>query len=278
MINPEKGKKNQIMEEKKQMTEAQINTVKNNIATLNREISAMQDESKKLEEEIKQLDKDIATKKEEIKKVMNYYQLSSGENEYLEYVFEAADFTDFIYRMAIAEQLSSYNDKLVDEYSAKLLSKYCTMTDLLNRGVFSVESIYQVRQNFQLYQGLYFISPTIKSCEALAKDYEDKKNYRYKKIHIFFTHKASEECLKALVNEGVINRTVTCSEFNLSFFPVNKNGFDLQLESGLKIFKCEDTMKDIKDKLEQIETLRMGREASPRTIHFIFKNILKIYF
>ncbi|MCQ2820882.1 MAG: Sec1 family protein [archaeon] len=138
---------------------------------------------------------------------------------------------------------SAFGILLVDEFSAKLLSKYCTMTDLLNRGVFSVESIYQVRQNFQLYQGLYFISPTIKSCEALAKDYEDKKNYRYKKIHIFFTHKASEECLKALVNEGVINRTVTCSEFNLSFFPVNKNGFDLQLESGLKIFKCDDTTR-----------------------------------
>ncbi|MCQ2820717.1 MAG: Sec1 family protein [archaeon] len=139
---------------------------------------------------------------------------------------------------------SAFGILIVDEFSAKILSKFCTMTDLLNRGVFSVESIYQVRQCFPLYQGIYFISPTVKSCEALAKDYEDKKNYKYKKIHIFFTHKANEECLKALVNEGVINRTQTCSEFNLSFFPVSKNGFNLQLESGLKIFKCEEERKN----------------------------------
>ena len=38
----------------------------------------------------------------------------------MEYVFEAVDFTDFIYRMAIAEQLSKYNDQLVEEFHATI--------------------------------------------------------------------------------------------------------------------------------------------------------------
>ena len=51
---------------------------------------------------------------------MNYYQLSNGESAYLEYIFEAQDYTDFIYRMAVSEQLSSYNDRLIDEYHSKI--------------------------------------------------------------------------------------------------------------------------------------------------------------
>ena len=50
---------------------------------------------------------------------------------YLEYVFTATDFTDFIYRMAIAEQLSDYNEKLISDYedliieNEKKKEEYC---------------------------------------------------------------------------------------------------------------------------------------------------------
>ena len=48
---------------------------------------------------------------------MNFLQLSNGENAYLEYAFGAQDFTDFIYRMAVSEQLASYNDQLMTDYN-----------------------------------------------------------------------------------------------------------------------------------------------------------------
>lgn len=42
-------------------------------------------------------------------------QISEGDNVYLEYIFEATSFTDFIYRSAIVEQLTKYNDELIDD-------------------------------------------------------------------------------------------------------------------------------------------------------------------
>ena len=36
---------------------------------------------------------------------------------YLDYAMGAKTFTDFIYRVAISEQLIEYNDSLVDEYN-----------------------------------------------------------------------------------------------------------------------------------------------------------------
>ncbi|MBR6689785.1 MAG: peptidoglycan DD-metalloendopeptidase family protein [Bacilli bacterium] len=103
-------------ETKQQLTQQQITNKKNSIENINVEIAAISKEMTDLTKEIEELNVEIEEKEKEIKQIMNYYQLSNSESAYLEYIFEAADFTDFIYRMAIAEQLSKYNDKLVDEY------------------------------------------------------------------------------------------------------------------------------------------------------------------
>lgn len=105
---------------KKHFTEEEIENKRNTITQIRLELDNIQNEIKTLNQEIEDLNIEIKEKEKEIKQIMNYYQLSSSESAYLEYIFEAADFTDFIYRMAIAEQLSKYNDKLVAEYHAKI--------------------------------------------------------------------------------------------------------------------------------------------------------------
>lgn len=101
----------------KKLTEQQIQSKKNSINAINVEIVKIGEEINSLTKKIEQLNEEIKVKKKEIKEIINYYQLSNGESAYLEYAFDAADFTDFIYRMAISEQLSNYNDKLIDEYN-----------------------------------------------------------------------------------------------------------------------------------------------------------------
>ena len=107
-------------EEQKRLTEQEIANKKASIEAINVEISTISNEIVNLNKEIEELNIEILEKEQEIKDIINYYQLSSSESAYLEYVFEATDFTDFIYRMAIAEQLSEYNDKLVDEFHATI--------------------------------------------------------------------------------------------------------------------------------------------------------------
>ena len=101
---------------KKKLTEQQISNKRNNVNSINNEIIAISKEKEDLTKEIEELNVEIVEKEKEIKEIMNYYQLSNSDSAYLEYIFEAANFTDFIYRMAIAEQLSKYNDQLVDEF------------------------------------------------------------------------------------------------------------------------------------------------------------------
>jgi murein DD-endopeptidase MepM/ murein hydrolase activator NlpD len=104
------------------LTEAQIREVKNNITLIDANIKKGQQEVIDLNNQIAELQIEIKAKDAEMRKIVNFLEVSNGESEYLEYTFGAKTFTDFIYRMAITEQLTAYNDKLINEYNAMIES------------------------------------------------------------------------------------------------------------------------------------------------------------
>ena len=148
---------------------------------------------------------------------------------------------------------------VVDNYSAKVLSSYLTMSDLLNRGIFTVELITNKRNRFPNYGVIYFLSPTQKSISALVTDFSDLKKPKYKQVYIFFTHRLPENLLEMLVTDGIIRRTVLLKELNLSFYSKEDIVFDFEFESGLKIFNATQDnqnkiLKSICDRLFTVLT------------------------
>lgn len=104
-------------QQQQSLTEEQMQEVNQKIAAIQENIKKTYHDIENLNAEIEQLKQDIAQKEEQIKEIINFAQLSRGDSTYLEYIFNADDFTDLIYRSAIAEQLSDYNDKLIDEFN-----------------------------------------------------------------------------------------------------------------------------------------------------------------
>ena len=98
----------------KALTEKEREQVKNTIAKNEEKLVEMQEENIRIANEITELNKSIAEKYEIIKRVINTNQVLNGEEEYLEYIFGASSFTDFIFRASVAEQLSRYNKELTD--------------------------------------------------------------------------------------------------------------------------------------------------------------------
>lgn len=134
---------------------------------------------------------------------------------------------------------------ILDEYTAKIVSAFVSMSDVLNKGVFSVEKLEIARRKFPNYQALYFIAPVQSSVEYLIKDFEDKNNPQYKKIHIFFSHEVMDSTINQLVTEKIYPRIATCKELNLSFICRNKNLFELGMQDFLDIFSAKfDKVKE----------------------------------
>lgn len=106
-----------------QQTEQEITNTKANIDNINATINQMGEEVKQINEELVKLNEDIEAKDKEIKSIINFLQVANGESEYLEYAFGAQSFTDFIYRVAVTEQLTNYNDELIDEFNQMITDK-----------------------------------------------------------------------------------------------------------------------------------------------------------
>ena len=118
---------------KQKLTEQEMQTINSNLKKIQSTINQIQVETTNLNEEIDQLNQDIIKKNEEIKKIISYFQISSGESAYLEYIMGASDFTDFIYRTAVTEQMTNYNDELINEYNATIAANEAKKVELADK-------------------------------------------------------------------------------------------------------------------------------------------------
>lgn len=98
----------------KEMNEQEKQKIQNNIQAINNEIAAANEEMVTLNEEIERLNEEILKDEEEIQAILAFTQVQNGESAYLEYAFGAKNFTDFIYRLAVSEQLTTYNNELIE--------------------------------------------------------------------------------------------------------------------------------------------------------------------
>ncbi len=127
-----KARKNKAVNDKK-LTQSQINANKNTIAASNQEIEVNNRKIEEAKARIVELDKEIDETKSQIEDLLRTHEITSGENNYLEYIFGATSISDFIIRYSISGQLANYNDNLITEYKNKISENEQLQIDLANR-------------------------------------------------------------------------------------------------------------------------------------------------
>lgn len=108
-------KKYNDTENNKKVTEAEISSAKARVESIYVEMEEAEKEIQKTTNEIAKLNEQIVEKEIQMKELMKFFQVSSGESTYLEYIFSANSITDFIYRISVTEQLTKYNNNLINE-------------------------------------------------------------------------------------------------------------------------------------------------------------------
>ena len=98
-----------------QYTEEQISAAQSRIESIYGEIDEAEQEIQGITNEIAKLNEQINEKDKQIKELMKFMQVTKGESTYLEYIFKAKSITDFIYRISVTQQLSKYNNNLINE-------------------------------------------------------------------------------------------------------------------------------------------------------------------
>ncbi|MCH5166254.1 MAG: peptidoglycan DD-metalloendopeptidase family protein [Erysipelotrichales bacterium] len=105
---------------KQNATKAEINSAKNSVSNKQVEIEANQKKVNDAIQESEQLEKEIANGKKELAELVQNYQIASGDNIYLEYIFKATSFEDLVYRYAVMEQIMNYQESLISTWKDKI--------------------------------------------------------------------------------------------------------------------------------------------------------------
>jgi len=114
-------------------SENQIDKNNSTITSLNNQIEQMSKEATELQQEIADATSEIDEKKEETKELVRYLQMSQGENIYLEYVFGSDSITDMVYRLSIVEQITEYNNSMIQELEQLITANENRKVELANK-------------------------------------------------------------------------------------------------------------------------------------------------
>ena len=136
---------------------------------------------------------------------------------------------------------------IIDDETSKILSSFLSLSDLLNTGLFSVESISKSRIPFPNSSAIYIIYPTQDNCSKIINDFINVSKPLYNNINIYFMESIEETILDTLVNQNIINRIKKCYDLNLSYYIYDKNifTFGYNLGSNLHLLRSP---KDYRDK------------------------------
>ena len=180
----------------------ELEEVQKKITQIEKEIREAEEEVQRLEEEIKKNNEEIEDKKEESKKLIEYYQVSNGENMYLEYAFGATDITDMIYRLSIVEQLTDYNDKIMKELKELIRQNKEKQKQLEAKKVELTELKNQLREQAKKVQGdITSMEGLIPNIKGQLSYYQERVSY-YKKVGCKSTDVIGIDCDKPKAVSG----------------------------------------------------------------------------
>ena len=167
---------------KKNLTDAEINSLTDEINTITSNIASIKADIQNTEKEITKNQEEIEAKRQETDELLKFLQVSTGENVFLEYIFEADSYTDMIYRYSVVSQLTDHNNnlmnelkKLVEELEEKKSSLATKRSNLESKSTELNAKIGVLQNNLQGYkeEGTT-IEEDIKDMKAQIKKYENK--------------------------------------------------------------------------------------------------------
>lgn len=200
----------------KKLTESEISNLKAEISTITVNISKAQSDIKKAENDIIESQNEIESKKEECNQMLQLLQLSSDENTYLEYVFEADSYTELIYRYAVVSQLTDYNSGIMDELTSLIDELEEKKIELSNKQ----QSLEKEQAN--LSDKLTTLNANLKEQTEEGASIEDDIAYLERQIKYY------KDTLGCSMNQNI----TTCGKKSSSGVAVTADGWTAPLKSG----------------------------------------------
>lgn len=235
------------LEAEKKKAQQKIQQIKDEIATIAETINNCEEEIAEAKKEIERLEKEIDNKQLEIDNLINFEQIASGDNVYLEYIFNAKSFTDFIYRASVVEQLTAYNDGLIDDMNNLIKENEKTQEELEEKIEDNEKNSAQLSKTLKSYNlSVLDISEEHEDAEQLYESAKESLN-TFKKMYEEFGCKETDtidDCMDAPFSDNLLKPTTkgkVTSEYGMRLHPTlgyyrMHQGIDIAVGMGTPVY------------------------------------------
>ena len=170
---------------------------------------------------------------------------------------------------------------IMDNTTSKLISKYITLSEVINQGIFSVESLYRKRKPYKSYGAIYFISSTESSIKLVLEDFKSERKRLYKWCHLFVLDKITNDIYELLLNKKFIRRIQTLKEVVMNYIPLDQNIYFFGPKGNYNpiyhLFANDEQNKIInKINLSKICSICRVTGTYPNIVYFIHDPICKL--
>ena len=148
---------------------------------------------------------------------------------------------DLITLKIFKETLKDLKDKciiIVDNRGSYFLNNYFTLTEVIDLGIISVESIYFKRKSYPKHEAIYVISACDKSINNIYDDFIKEKPSLYKSCHIFTLDEINDNLMNLILQkkEKFIKYIKTLKQIMIKFVPIDKNIFSFGNDENFNCF------------------------------------------
>ncbi|CAM9427731.1 unnamed protein product [Hapterophycus canaliculatus] len=121
---------------------------------------------------------------------------------------------------------------VLDGRATRVISSVVGMYDIMEGHVTVVEDLHKARQPFREMEGVYVVSPTTESVEAIKQDFRSPSDALYSKVHLFFLERVPPDLLQSIKQcPTLISRLKTFKEINMDFLVPEMQSFHLDMGS-----------------------------------------------
>ena len=193
---------------------------------------------------------------------------------------------DLFKKEMIKDVITNYNLNckcllIMDNISSIIISKYLSLSEVINLGIFSIESIYRKRKPYKEFGAIYLISSIDSSIQLVLNDFKSEKKRLYKWCFLFILNKITDHTLELLLNKKFIRRIKVLKEVNIKYIPLDKNlfyfGQNKNYNSLYHLYANENDNKLLnKIDISKICSVCKVTKTYPNIVYFIHDPICKI--
>ena len=159
---------------------------------------------------------------------------------------------------------------IVDNRGTQFISSFLTLTEVINFGIFSIESLYLERKPYKSYSAIYIVSGDKKSIDMVIKDFKSEKDRLYKFCHLFILDEIKDDLLDIMAKNNFIKHIKTLKQILIQYIPIDKNiftfGNDENFNSIYNLYEDNEEMNKIN--ISRLVSICQSLDNYPNVVYF----------